>query len=275
MTPWWLWWNILSVDAPTVALVWAYAFAQTIGEKLSAIEVVALGLTVWVIYAGDRLLDSRNAKNCADCQERHRFCARHRTLICCLILFVASNTVWIIIEFLKSRELSAGTGLSAVIALYLVVVHVGPRWVTRAFPKELAVGVLFAAGVTLPVWYAVTLNWKIWSSIILFALLCTLNCLSIEAWESRRTSADTPHLVRWAKPRIERLAIALAILAEILSFTHFREKPIDWVLSAIVLAALSICLLNRFRNWLSQQALRVLVDIAFVVAGLLVLVIRL
>jgi hypothetical protein len=33
---WWLWWNVLSVDAPIVAVVWAALFAHASGGKLSA-----------------------------------------------------------------------------------------------------------------------------------------------------------------------------------------------------------------------------------------------
>jgi hypothetical protein len=57
--PWWLWWNILSFDAPMVAVAWALVFAKSAGVALPAAEIAALGLVVWLIYTVDRLLDGQ------------------------------------------------------------------------------------------------------------------------------------------------------------------------------------------------------------------------
>ena len=35
-TPWWLWWNILSLDAPTVAVVWASLLARASHMRLTS-----------------------------------------------------------------------------------------------------------------------------------------------------------------------------------------------------------------------------------------------
>src|ERR1700753_814299 len=56
-TPWWLWWNVLSLDAPMVAVAWALVFAKSAQVRLPNAEVAALGLLVWLIYTVDRLLD--------------------------------------------------------------------------------------------------------------------------------------------------------------------------------------------------------------------------
>ena len=72
-TPWWLWWNILSVDAPAVAVVWAALFARAAGSRLSAAEAAALALSVWIIYTSDRLLAGWTASNRAALQYRHLF----------------------------------------------------------------------------------------------------------------------------------------------------------------------------------------------------------
>ena len=44
--PWWLWWNLLSLDAPTVSIVWALLFASAQGRRLTLPEEIVLGLTV-------------------------------------------------------------------------------------------------------------------------------------------------------------------------------------------------------------------------------------
>lgn len=40
--PWWLWWNILSIHAPTVAVVWALLFAHATHAKLRSVELIVL-----------------------------------------------------------------------------------------------------------------------------------------------------------------------------------------------------------------------------------------
>ena len=60
-TPWWLWWNVLSLDAPMVAVAWALVFAKSASVVLPGAEVAALGLVVWLIYTVDRLLDGHAA----------------------------------------------------------------------------------------------------------------------------------------------------------------------------------------------------------------------
>jgi hypothetical protein len=59
----------------------------------------------------------------------------------------------------------------------------GGRWWSIPM-KEKAIGILFAAGTTLAVvaqLRGLTISFA--AAVILFALLCTLNCLSIAAWE--------------------------------------------------------------------------------------------
>lgn len=54
-----MWPNLLSLDAPAVALVWQDFLARTFGIPLRMPARLVLGLTVWAIYLGDRLLDVR------------------------------------------------------------------------------------------------------------------------------------------------------------------------------------------------------------------------
>jgi hypothetical protein len=140
------------------------------------------------------------------------------------------------------------------------------------------VGLLFAAGTTLPLWSPnIVLPSQTWLSVALFAVLCTLNCLSIECWELRSSQNSwecIPHLVGWANSRITPIAAALLISALVPIFVIPRNAASTPLLLAIALSALFILLLNRSRHHLSRPALRVLVDVALLVAGLLALIIR-
>ncbi len=78
--PWWLIPNLLSLDAPLVAVVWLYIFAKTWRvEYLPWAAYVSLGLVVWVIYVTDRLLDASLGGGIPEKLEaRHAFHQRHR-----------------------------------------------------------------------------------------------------------------------------------------------------------------------------------------------------
>ena len=52
--PWWLWPNVLALDAPTVAVVWQRFLGWAFDSPVPAVASVVLGLTVWSIYLADR-----------------------------------------------------------------------------------------------------------------------------------------------------------------------------------------------------------------------------
>lgn len=276
--PWWLWWNILSLDAPAVSIVWALLFAYTRGTRLTFADEIVLSLTVWAIYTGDRLLDGWKAKDHKALQQRHLFSAMHRTPLACLVILAVASGLWITAEYLAPAETSAGALLGVVVALYMAGIHAADRRMERFVSKEVVVGVLFAFGSTLPVWsQSAGLSWGGWASLGLFALLCSLNCLSIECWENSRSEdvwLKRPPLVRWANARINYIALALAASAIAIPFL-LRSKTLSRPeLFAVSLAALLILLLNRNRRRLSPEALRVLADAALVVPPLAALLIR-
>jgi len=57
--PFWSWLNILSLDAPLIAVLWQALLARTFHIPLRPSGRLALGLTVWAIYLADRVLDAR------------------------------------------------------------------------------------------------------------------------------------------------------------------------------------------------------------------------
>ena len=46
--PWWVWLNVLGVDAVLAALLWLPLFAWGTGARLVKAEFVVLGCAVWV-----------------------------------------------------------------------------------------------------------------------------------------------------------------------------------------------------------------------------------
>lgn len=278
-TPWWLWWNVLALDAPIVAVVWAALFARAIGRKLSATEAIALVLSVWIIYLSDRLLDGYRAKNRAALQDRHLFCERRRSAMLFLISAAGASVLWIISEHLRGQEITAGVKLGIILILYMAVIHSGYERMAWLVPKEISVGLLFALGTTLPLW---TLGLRFARNGYLpwafFGSLCCLNCLSIECWENHHALKgwiQPPHpLVRWADSRIHFISMFLAAGALALCFFHNVRGASQFAWWAISGAALLMLVLNSLRTNFSSAALRVLADVALLVPALIALAVQ-
>ena len=55
-----VYWHLLSLDAPTLAVLWAWSLARAVGAPVSWPALAVLGLGTWLLYIADRLLDSRS-----------------------------------------------------------------------------------------------------------------------------------------------------------------------------------------------------------------------
>ncbi len=282
--PWWLWWNILSIDAPMVAVAWAAVFARGSGGSLRAVDAVVLFLGVWVIYVSDRLLDSWTAADRSSLRERHVFCGRHGVALISLLAAASGGIFWLTTECLPAVERNAGVGLGLLLVLYLAGIHAFRDRFSWTLPKEIFVGMVFAAGVTLPIWSrGGALRWQecvLWA---FFALLCCLNCLAIEDWEDhgRRVAIrggavrKTGHrYTAWTESRngtrITALAAALAVLT-LVGYLAAARGSLRYEWMAIGLGALLLLAMNLFRRKFSAAALRVLADVAVLLPAALVL----
>jgi hypothetical protein len=280
-TPWWLWWNLLSLDAPTVALIWAVVFARVAGIGLRAASALALVLAVFLIYVVDRLLDGWADANGAAWQERHRFCARHRRMLLASAGLAALGIVVLAASWMPIRETKAGVALASVVALYILAIQLWRGLAAQLPSKEWAVGILFAAGTTLPVWSrAGKLDVPTWLLIFLFALLCALNCVSIDFWEGDKERAMPPGgggifaAQRMNQRGLTALAIILGLGATLFSGSVRAHSAQVQGFIGIAVGAFLLAVLNQQRSRWSRSALRVLADAALVVAGLLVIFLR-
>jgi hypothetical protein len=281
-TPWWLWCNLLSLDAPLVAVVWAGLFARSAGARLSVVETFVLGLSVWCIYITDRLLDTRSVLGAANLQPRHHFCRRHSLTLTILLVSAALAILWLTMRGLPEFEFRAGVALGAILILYMATIHALPLELASAVPKELAVGFLFAAGTALPAWsHRASISADMLLCWIFFALLCSLNCMSIECWErlpqSRENGGDSQDvrgIVHWADSRIGIMAMAFSLVLIAGCWLINTSSDVKLTFFALSLAFLFIFFLNHARRVLSRSALRVLVDAAIFVPALLLFLLQ-
>ncbi len=195
-----IWLNLLCLDAPLVALAWQWLFARSFGAHLNWSLRALLFLTAWLIYLGDRFADSIRMPAGSPRSDRHQFCQDHMVgwWIAIVVIFMADSVL--ALRSLDLQMFFLGGTLAVICALYLFLNHLlGGRW--RPVPmKEKAVGVLFAAGTTLAVvglLPGLTISFAF--AVVLFAMLCTLNCLCIASWERELDAAQgkTSLLTGW------------------------------------------------------------------------------
>jgi hypothetical protein len=146
------------------------------------------------------VLDGWTAKNRAALQERHLFCERHRFALG-LAMTASAAIVWLTTDRLQAVEVSAGVKLAAILVLYMASIHAGRGRIAFVLPKEIAVGLLFASGATLPLWSRCTrFPWDACLPWVFFGLLRSLKCLSIKRWENYRQDEEKPRRVRRTSP---------------------------------------------------------------------------
>ena len=278
-TPWWLWWNVLSLDAPMVAVVWALVFAQSARVALPGAEVAALGLMVWLIYTADRLLDGRATQAAfgPPLRQRHAFHRIHARAIAIVAAGVATLTAILGVSAIGGQVFRLAVPLGILLVVYMAWVHVGRGRVLARLPKEMAVGGIFAAGVALPAWARIaSRRWEFFLLAILFAAVCTLNCVAIEEWEKSGERRSWTGGLRFVAADFGsgKFAAALAVCAALLTPVVRLRGSFSAIGAAIAASALLILVLDLMRERISVEALRVLVDVALLLPALVVLAVR-
>jgi hypothetical protein len=237
--PVWLLPHVFSLDAPVVAAVWQRFLGAAFGLSVPPAATVGLFAVVWCIYLLDRLWDTRGPAH--PHTDRHRYAAAHPNLLTALavVSFLAGLGS---VAFLTARTILIGLGVAAAVGGYLLAVHgLKSRAGSRGW-KELLVGVVFAAGVAVPV-LAGTESFDCLPAIGSFGMACWWNCRLIDRWEEGRTTGRT------VGRAIGLGAVALAV---------FAPLPARIAL----LAALGLLLLvDAVAPRLGLRAARVLADV--------------
>lgn len=134
--------NALSIDVALGAVCSAAWFAKGLQVQLRPYAYLALGLTVWIIYTADHLLDASKITQDAS-THRHRFHQKHFNVLLVIVL-LAVIVDFIFLFFIRLKILYAGLGLFSIVILYLLV----NRWLS--FAKEIVIALVYSCGVLLP-----------------------------------------------------------------------------------------------------------------------------
>ena len=248
-----VWLNVVCLDAPLVACTWQWSFAQNFRVAL-VVSRVALFLTAWLIYLIDRLADSISLPGDSVKTLREAFCLRHKNAWMGLILTIALLDTAFVFWRLDHDVFVAGTFLGAIATIYLTINFAFSKLWAVIPLKEIAVGVLFAAGTLLALapQLSRTTSTITRSTIafpaFIFACLCSLNCMGIAVWERDLDRVQGKHSIatRWLRGdlfvRIFAVILAVASLALGIVKPQLRSLAGCFAVSASLLAVLLLCL---------------------------------
>jgi hypothetical protein len=134
--------NTLSIDIAIGAVISAAFFAKVLQVDLTYQAFVALGLTVWIIYTTDHLLDARKLKENA-LTIRHKFHQRNFKYLFVLVM-IMSVADMVMITYIRKPVFVWGIVLAAVVIIYLIMQHF------LLFLKEIFAAILYSSGVIMP-----------------------------------------------------------------------------------------------------------------------------
>jgi hypothetical protein len=174
--------NILSLDVAFGAIISSLFFAKFYGASPSFISLLSLGLTVWLIYTADRLLDVWDAKGEVS-SERHQFHKENQNILVRWLVVIAIIDSGLIF-FMPVLIIKRGLFLSMMVIGYVLL-----RKNLYVF-KEFFVAVLYTAGVILPTVPATFINPDGYLPILQFFLIALLNLIIFSWYERERDLND-------------------------------------------------------------------------------------
>jgi hypothetical protein len=250
--PWWLWPNVLALDAPAVAVTWQVFLASVAGVAVPLAASAVLALVVWAVYLADRGLDARDGANTSD---RHRAARRSSRAWGATALTALGSAIALAVSELPRAYLAVGFIVAGALCAYFAAVHlVRAKWLLAAGVKEAAVGGVFAAGVAIPLLAdagSFAENWV--PGVIAFAALCWFNCALISRWEDGPVNG--PPL--WVVSLAGGAAVAMALGA----------PPV--VAAAVLMSTAALVVIHVAHARVSVRGARVLADVVLLAPLLL------
>jgi hypothetical protein len=276
-------WHLLSLDAPTVAVLWTWFIASASHVRLPLTSIVTMALAVWILYAADRLMDARllnvDPAHHEGLEARHYFHHRYRPAFLAGIL-CASFVLAALLPHLEPDAIHLYLILGGLVFGYFILIHASRSPAARhkvapRLPKEIAVGICFAAATFIPtVARRPDLRISLLPSAVFFAMLCSLNCLYIYAWEHEPPRPHYPvhPITSLALRNLPQLTTFLALSAAALTLLDHHSP---WLIPcAIGYSVAVLLLLHNCRLVIAPVTLRAAADLALTTPLLLVLFLR-
>lgn len=268
------WWHLLSLDAPSVTILWAWSFARVLDISLAADSLLLLFTGTWLLYVADRVLDGLHSDP-SRLRERHFFYKEHRITAIAVAIPVAVLLAWLVFVRMLPGARHADLLIIAIAAAYFALVHLCGQTVERWFPKELIVALVFSAATAVPAWVRLNRHHHALALLAaLFAGLCWLNCIAIDKWEQGSGASVPNRLARWGQRHLLGVSAALGgsallMAAYLLCIGQFSAAAL--CLAMVLSVDLFVALDTSSRSTID---LRIAADAALLTPLLLLLFIR-
>jgi hypothetical protein len=278
--PLWLYPNLLSLDAPLVAVLWLWVFGRIWrADYLPAPAYIVLGLAVWAIYIFDRLFDASLRSGTPELlEERHRFHIRHkRAFVVCGILAAGAALLLTLVALPIQIFSYAIFGALLVLVFFGLNIFSSQKSGEISYGKNVVAGFAFSYGTALAAHVFVPtlgnigirfLDLAVSPEVLVFGVLCIVNIIAIDVWEY---SLQTPDMEERANAELSiTLPLALlglaSVLFALLAKCDEQSENIEryFYVSTLVGSAL-LYILGRNRNRFNGAQLRVLADVAMIV----------
>jgi hypothetical protein len=290
----WVWWHLLSLDAPTVAVVWCWFFAAAFGLSLPPTALITLALGTWCVYVADRLLDGWRSADMTDLRDRHWFYLRHRKPFVIAWIAAAIPLGYLILFRVQPAVRTDDIVLCLIGIGYFLLIH--NRSEGYRFSKELFVGFLFSIATAVPTWTRLEAGrGLLLSAILTFGAACWLNCVAIQTWEDAEAKHEAGHehfsnhrthegyiqenwegraaLTRFLGHRLTGFAAVIGGLA--FSLACVPAARMVWpIFAAVALSSVVFLALIRHTIRLSALSLRILADGALLTPFVFLLYLR-
>jgi len=166
--------RVLSLDIVAGACICSLFFAEILEVEVGPPTLICLGISVWLIYTMDHLLDGLSVRD--DAAFRHLFHRNYRRPIFAAWIILAFAGLMISFQ-LPVRILQAGLILSLLVLIYFFLVYLFRA--RQLYHKELFGSFIYTAGVFLPVLTVYPAPWPYFMVVLIleFFLLGFINLL--------------------------------------------------------------------------------------------------
>jgi 4-hydroxybenzoate polyprenyltransferase len=256
--------NALSIDVSIGAVCSALFFAEYFHVKILPFGIASLGLTVWIIYSADHLLDAKRIRHPASTFRHRLYQENFSTFL--IVTTVACLVDSILIFFIRRPVFIGGVILIGMVILYLTL----NRW--WKIPKEVIIGFLYVCGVLLPSLAVTPMEITEWPIILItqFFFTALLN-LFIFAWYDRHhDTADqlSSFVLKFGERKSRFVINALFGVNLLLTILSGFERGSNVVLAMNVILML---LLLKADFFVKEERFRFIGDAVFILPSVIFL----
>jgi hypothetical protein len=252
--------NLISIDVAFGAVVCAAFFSSIFSVQLRVYGLAALGLSVWIIYTLDHLMDAWRLKDAAS-TKRHQFHQEHLKLMAILVSIACLIDVYLILH-IRKPVFSWGLGLATLVVFYLML----QRWLNPF--KEIVASVLYCSGVLLPTLSLATglITTSLIILLIIFLITALINLILFSMFDVEKDIKQTQSslVIAFGKEKSRFIIIVLFLIQVVLLIslsltTNYNPEVLILGLMNFVLGTIFI-----FSKYLKKgDSYRLLGDVIF------------